>query len=44
MQVQIFSKIRSKNFEIYFMKISPHFLGEDAKPFHLICELYFYFQ
>ena len=42
MQVQNFSKIRSKIFEQYFLKISFHFLVEDAKPFHLICELFSY--
>ena len=43
MQVQNFSKIRSKIFEKYFfLKISPHFFVEDTKPFHLICELLFY--
>ena len=42
MQVQNFSKIRSKIFEKYFLKISLHFLVEDGKPFHLICELLFY--
>ena len=45
MKVQNFSKIRCKNFEKYFfLKISPHFLVEDAKPFHLIYELFFYCQ
>ena len=42
MQVQNFLKIRSKIFERFFLKISPHFLVEEAKPFHLICELFFY--
>ena len=44
MQVQNFPKIRSKIFEKYFLKISPHFLVEDAKPIHLICKLFFYCQ
>ena len=42
MQVHNFSKIRSKIFEKYFLKILPHFLVEDAKPFHLICKLLFH--
>ena len=40
MQVQNFSKIRSKIFEKYFLKISLHFLVDDGKLFHLICELF----
>ena len=44
MQVQIFSKISSEIFENIFLKISFHFLVEDGKPFHLICELFFYCQ
>ena len=44
MQIRNFSKIQSKIFEIIFLKISLHFLVEEAKPFHLICELSFYYQ
>ena len=44
MQVQNFSKIRSKIVEKCFFKVSLHFLVEDGKPFHLICELFFYCQ
>ena len=45
MHVQNLSKIRSKIFEKYiFLKISFHCLVEDCKPFHLICELFFYCQ
>ena len=44
MQVQNSLKICSKNFEKYFLKILPHFLVEDAKPFHLRYELFFYCQ
>ena len=40
MQVPNFSKIRSKTFQTYFLKISLHFLVEDGKPYHLICELF----
>ena len=38
MQIRNVSKSRSKIFEHFFL-ISPHFLVEDAKPFHLICKL-----
>ena len=44
MQVENFSKIYSKIFEKYFLKISLHFLVEDDEPFHLMCELFFYCQ
>ena len=39
----IFRKFALKFLINNFLKISPHFLVEDAKPFfHLICELLFY--
>ena len=41
MQVRNFSKIQSKIFEKCFLKISLHFLVEDAKLFHLVYELLF---
>ena len=44
MQVQNVSKICSKIFEKYFLKIYLHFLVEDGKLFRLICELFFYCQ
>ena len=37
----IFEKFALKFFKNNFLKVSPHFLVEDAKPFHLICELFF---
>ena len=40
---KIFRKVCSK-FVIFFFNISLHCLIEDCKPFHLICELFFYCQ
>ena len=38
----IFRKFSLKFLKIIFLKISLHFLVENVKPFHLICELLFY--
>ena len=40
----IFQKLGLKFFKNYFLKISHYFLAEEAKPFHLICKLLFYYK
>ena len=40
----IFRKLGLKFLKNYFLKISLYFLVEDAKPFHLICKLLFYYE
>ena len=39
LHVQNFLKIWFKIFEKYFLKVTLHFLVEDGKPTHLLCEL-----